>query len=387
MSTDSEGIYREEQEKCAKKIFTWLVVALVISLLGAVSITFKWWPCLSDIAVEESTIQNTEEVSATENSEETKVDKNVEKTGMDPRTIQYLAWGFAAWSGASIYLMGQVGTHFPKIKEAREENDEADFKKYQYWYMGTFLKAPILAVVIMWFLINLKMNFGEGGRGVAIDFGELGPYVTLGIAFVLGFYGRVARKQLDIIAKYLFSQAWALAEQGFYLVIPSQKSVLINDTYTFTINPPVEVNWYANLGTITEQGVYQAPTDISAHGKEVLIQASRKDEPSLTDFIKLPVKAIRIKTDSVKVEEGEIVKYSLETKLEGMNVDTAKWTVDGEDVQSIGKEYSFDTTEKPPKKYNISVIVEYTNQDPDVEPSKTSVSDSITLEVAEKTKE
>ncbi len=393
--------YQKKQQKRAKAIFWWLAGALLVSFIGVASVTFKWWPYLKStntqaVALLDEAAQFEEQAANLPDEEEAAelLQTAEEKTTKANRalaeleTFQYLAWVFAAWAGASVYLIGQIATYYPKIKESEEEDDKADFVKYTYWYASTFLKAPILALVVMWFLVNLNIELGADGAtnavGVAVNFSQFGPYVMIGVAFVLGFYGRVTRKQLDIIAKYLFTRAWALAEQGFELVVPSVKSILINDVHTFTTNPPMDVVWSATLGTIDpEKGTYEAPKELSAHNKETIIRASLKAEPASTDFAKIALKALRIKGDN-KLKEGEDASLSLETKLEGFDLTKATWKVDSKDV-GTGETYKF---ERKPGTYRVSVTATHTaketKEDGTEKDVTTSLSDEMEIKVEKK---
>jgi hypothetical protein len=134
-----------------------------------------------------------------------------------------------------------------------------------------------------------------------------------GIAFILGFYGRVTRKQLDILAKYLFTRAWALAEQGFYVEGPAV--LLIKEEGTYTTSPSSQVLWSATpTGTINaDTGVYKTDS-IGDHDKTVYVRATLKTEPSITSYKEVKLKAVKIKGPT-EVIAGSPVSLSLETKL------------------------------------------------------------------------
>ena len=400
----------------AKEIFWVLFILLGVSFIVAASLTFQWWPSLSQFSEDavklqgavalEDKIAQLEAANPDDNNQEV-IDLKIKADNIDLgdyeeaidkkatadrllaelATFQYLAWVFAAWTGASIYLIGQIGSYYPKIKKIEEEGDKADFLKYTYWYASTFLKAPILALVVMWFLINLNVGFGadgvENGLGVSVNFSQLGPYVMLGVAFVLGFYGRVARKQLDIIAKYLFTRAWALAEQGFKLVVPAQKSILINDMHAFSTDPPMEVVWSATLGTIDpEKGTYEAPKEVAMHDKDAIIRASLRAEPASTDFAMIKLKAIRITGGAEKVEKGEDASLSFETKLENVKLAEAIWKVGGKDASVKGQAYLFETEKREAGKYKVSVTAKHEVEEKDGEDGATKkVSTDISDEI------
>ena len=68
-----DNITVSDQQHRAKIIFRWLVVALLITLYGALSVTFRWWPFRFVDGINDAT----------------------QKASFD-----YLAWTFAAWAGA-----------------------------------------------------------------------------------------------------------------------------------------------------------------------------------------------------------------------------------------------------------------------------------------------
>ena len=118
--------------------------------------------------------------------------------------------------------------------------------------------------------------------GVVVNFSQFPDMVKIGIAFILGFYGRVARKQLDIIAQYLFTRAWALAQMGFEIAVSAPDVILLKDTYTFKTDPVMDVVWTSNMGTMeADTGTYKAPEDVSAHGKDVFIRLNLEASPQL----------------------------------------------------------------------------------------------------------
>ncbi|MCP4139353.1 MAG: hypothetical protein GY755_03520 [Chloroflexi bacterium] len=418
--------YQKKQQKHAKEIFKRLVIALLFSFAGTAAITFQWAPGLRNLSTEASLLQDavalekeaSELLSTATDPEDPKdptvvkvseikaeaenlvpkkykneVDKETTAKSLLAKlaTFRYLAWVFAALTGASVYLIGQIATYYPKIKKKEEDGDKADFKKYTYWYASTFLKAPILALVVMWFLANLNINFGDAETtGVAIDFSKIGPYAMIGIAFVLGFYGRVARKQLDVIAKSLFTRAWALAEEGFELVIPGPKSILLNSTHAFTTTPPMEVLWSATVGEMNpEKGTYQAPNSIAADEQEVIIRASLRAEPASTSFDKMTLKAIRIKDGDIEIKKGDKITLSLETKMEEIDPAKAKWEVIGSENNNLSDSatYEFEGNEKGT--YTLLATAEHVekvkeeNEEADQQqPKVTPVSDKIKIEVA-----
>ena len=117
----------------------------------------------------------------------------------------YLDWFLASLIGVLVYVMANVGQFLPKIAK-----EEANFRAYTGWYVSTIIRGVIIAQVVMWLLINLELKVS--GDAIALSFGAMPPIVLTGAAFILGYYSRVARAQLDEITRMLFSKAWLLAK-------------------------------------------------------------------------------------------------------------------------------------------------------------------------------
>jgi hypothetical protein len=311
----------------------------------------------------------------------------VQKASLEP-----LTWVLAALIGSSLYLLSEIATYYPKIKEVSEDGSMADFKKYTFWYISTLVKAPILAVVVMWLLVNLKIEIGQGTNavGVSVNFKDFSAIIKIGASFILGFYGRVARKQLDIIAKYLFTRAWALAEQGFELVVPSPAIILLKDKFTFKTNPLADVVWTTNIGTIdAEKGDYTAPEDLSQHNSELIVRASLRNEPSATSFEKVTLKAFDIKTDNTTLEVDQELTMSLESKLESAELQKAKWSwKEGEqDKSHEGNTMTWNTIlddSAKEQEYTFEVTVHYKWKDKDNKDQEKDVTDKKVITVTPK---
>lgn len=286
-------------------------------------------------------------------------------------SFEPLKWALASLIGATLYLMGQIATFFPKINEKPDPDNQNDFINSTYWYFSTLLRAPILTVVIMWLLTNLKVEIAgdtANSLGIAVNFSEFSSLVKIGAAFILGFYGRVARKQLDIIAEYLFTRAWALAQMGFEISVSSPDVILLKDTYTFKTEPMTDVVWTSNMGTMdADKGTYKALEDAGDHDKEVIIRAQLRSEPSVTQFKRIKLKLFKISGETaVKSGAGDIT-LKLETKFDDVKFDEAVWTVDGQKVSTKGKEYTWTvpTVNKgdADKKVKVSAAINYKDKE------------------------
>ena len=264
---------------------------------------------------------------------------------------QLLIWTFASFTGVSAYLITNI-TYFYRRIDAKDIAKRADFKLHTFWYVSTLLRAPILAIVVLWILTNLDISIAsEAANGAAtgtdvgagISFRGLPDLVLTGLAFIMGYYSRVTLKQLDIITKAIFPRAWALAEYGFEIVAP--KELLLKEQHTFTTEPLADVVWSTSDGTIdAKSGAYTAPDDLKKAGQEAKVIAALRSEPSATTYkgVKLLLFKIVSDKDTVKASEKD-VKLSLETKVEGVKLENATWTCTGVTLKpNKGKEVKFD---------------------------------------------
>lgn len=282
------------------------------------------------------------------------------------KTLAPLKWVLASLIGASLYLLGQIANFYPKINEKPDPDNQNDFVNSIYWYISTLLRAPILTVVIMWLLTNLTINMGtppeaasgttpgtspSDALGIAVNFAKFPDLVQIGIAFILGFYARVARKQLDIITQYLFTRAWAMAQMGFDLAATSPEVLLLKETYIFKTDPMMDVVWTATTGTMeADTGTYKAPEDTSV--KNVIIRAQLRSEPSVTKFKDVKLRLFKI-TGKAEAAEKETIPLKLETKLDkigdvAVDLKDATWSCDDKKAKldkSKGIEVNFTAPE------------------------------------------
>lgn len=271
----------------------------------------------------------------------------------DPKWAEYLQWIFASLIGASSYLLWNVAYWHQKIR-LDDKKGRADFFKYSLWYASTMVRAPILTIVLMWILTKTKIELGAGTDSINLDFTKLNPYIAIGITFILGYYGRVALSQLDIITKTFFPKAWAMAVQGFEVTAP--KILLLKEKFTFTTDPPSDVVWSATpVGSMeADTGIYTAPEDSANENKEVIIRASLKNEPSVTGYKKLTLKTLKIDGKDGITPEDLNVKYTLKSNvIADEELAKATWSVsEGTLSTNTGKEITF----TPPKTTEKKVI-------------------------------
>lgn len=331
----------DDQKKRALILFLMLTAVFLGCLVFLMGIQYEWWKWVQDLTKEQY------------------------------ESFEPLTWMLASLIGASLYLMGQIATYFPKINEKPDPDNQNDFVRSTYWYASTLFRAPVLTVVIMWLLTHLSVGVGGDvdstpaeDLGLSLDFSKFPDIVNLGIAFILGFYGRVARKQLDILAKYLFTRAWALAELGFDISSTVPDEVLLGETHTFKTEPKMDVVWVATLGDIgSESGVYTAPSKAEDYDKNDVILAYLRSEPTSTHSKQVKLKLFRIIGDSEAAPETSVT-LKLDKKLSKLDdqeikLATAEWKCDAANIFTVGKntgESITFTTPKEEKDLPIAVI-------------------------------
>jgi len=193
------------------------------------------------------------------------------------------------------------------------------------------------------YLTNTDFSF----PGVDSNFGELQAQVLFMIAFVLGFYSRVAREQLNLIVKSIFGKAYSKTEEVFS-VTPRKSEVVFGANETFTTSPTTEVTWMASAGKISTDGVFDAPKageKDAVSGSSVLITAVPTDPniPRATAAVTLvedepseSIKPFEI-AGPEKVGVGEILTeaHTVEPAPDG----GVTWSIEGSDCgASIGEE-------------------------------------------------
>lgn len=304
---------------------------------------------------------STESISSTDEEVESTAQGDEEESSatQKPTTLglETLSWLFAAIAGVSLYLMDILDNNYAKIKTDRN----IDFLLYTNWYISTFLRGPIFAVVLLWILNFFSINLGtsENDVGIGLNISKFDPLLKGGLAFVLGFYSRMARKQMDIIAKTIFARAWVMAEENFSIIGPMGKTLLLKASHTFTTDPKVDVVWSADqFGTSSgmgaESGTYTSPDDIGFDGKTVTIRAHLKADPSLSNFEVITLRAIAINRIDGDQDKEEATLSISSNIIAEESLQNAEWSFDGqyaaliEAVESPAAEEDLESPEVEP---------------------------------------
>jgi hypothetical protein len=234
---------------------------------------------------------------------------------------QWFDWLLSSLIGVLLYALVNVAYWYHQ-KHPR-------FVAFTPWYISTILKGPIVAFIIMLFVTSVSLEIS----GLDIDLTAIGANALLVAAFVLGFYSRVAREQLNLIVKALFSKAYSRAEEVFSIA-PQEAQVRFGQSVVFRTVPATDVTWLASVGKI-ENGTYTAPKagDADAQsGQIVQITAVPEDPdvPRATAQVTLvPFEIVgkdRIAyeaTESYQVapEQADGVNWSAAPEISGASID------------------------------------------------------------------
>jgi hypothetical protein len=300
----------------------WLIIGSILTLLFVTVVgwilmhhpdDWRWY--IGEIAGEQGQVKDIvgEQVRAGETAGESGSTRDFRR-----EPWQWLDWLAASFVGVLIYILAQAAYWHQK--------EDSDFITYTPWYISTAVKAPVVAFAIMLFLNNVSAEVS----GLSINFSELEPAGLLAIAFVLGFYGRVAREQLNQLVKALFGKAYSTAEEEF-TIEPATAQVVFGRSVLFATLPYSQVTWLASAGQIVD-GLYTAPAngDGVKHGQVVQITAVPKDPnvPSAVARVTLVLfeivgsaKAAYDTTEGFQVVPKHDVTWSVTPAINGAKID------------------------------------------------------------------
>ena len=242
------------------------------------------------------------------------------------RALDWVLWSLA---GTLVYLLVEAGRHYQAIGEnARKGSTSSSypisFIEKTPWNLVTLIKGPIIAVVLLFFFNAADLKLTKGTEpAFSFDFSKLDHPVTLLLAFVLGFYGRVALEVLNSIMKTLFAKPWAEA-YGSFKIEPSDAKIVLGETMMFKTTPTTDVVWAASLGTIDATGKYDAPKEREHCGAKAVITAVSTGTSSIARSA--TVTLVPFKIEGLKeVELGsEEMQYAYSVSPA---VDVDEWTI------------------------------------------------------------
>jgi hypothetical protein len=234
---------------------------------------------------------------------------------------QWFDWLLSSLVGVLLYALVSVAYWYHR--------EHPRFIAFTPWYISTILKGPIVAFIILLFVTSVSLEIS----GIDIDLTAMGANALLVAAFVLGFYSRVAREQLDLIVKALFSKAYSRTEEVFRIVTDTAQ-VRFGQSAVFRTVPATDVTWLASVGKI-ENGTYTAPKigeEDAKSGQVVQITAVPKDPdvPRATAQVTLvpfeivgKAKIAYEATESYQVapEQADGVTWSVAPEISGSSID------------------------------------------------------------------
>lgn len=215
-----------------------------------------------------------------------------EVTGED--TEFFWSAGWLRW--LEVFLWSLLGTFVYCLYEIQRwllKKPVGEFVKGTPWYVYTTIKGPLVALLIMFALTNIKVEAANTG----IDLSTSSP-ITLWIflAGVLGLFARVAYEWLTQIVKAIMSKAWASARDPMEIKPPTV-DVAFGKQFLFRAAPQQPLTWAivpSDLGRIDSNGTYTAPArgtpPEAVVGAQVTVVASLKEEPSIVATAKVTLR-------------------------------------------------------------------------------------------------
>lgn len=224
---------------------------------------------------------------------------------------QYLDWLLASLAGGSLFALSSVARFLSRV-----EAKKARFRAFTGWYITIVVRGCIIAMVVLWLLTRMNL---EVGSGLVIETSKMPSIVLAAIAFILGFYGHVARSQLDEIVRSLFPRAWALANEGFG-IRPKEIKVIFGKQVQFRIDPVADVTWSAeSLGTVDGSGLYTAPprSESATPGTRGLVRAALRSDPSISQVATVTLVPFIVVSEKFEMAYDETQQLSVDGLPEG----------------------------------------------------------------------
>jgi hypothetical protein len=232
-------------------------------------------------------------------------------TASSPMIQRGLDWVLWSILGTLIFIFSEIEKYYREIypyakKGARTGAYPPGFVEFSPWYLLTFLRGPFISLVILLFFNTANFNLTGTGATDAISFkfSELDHRATLLLAFVLGYYHRVARQVLDDIVAALFSGAWGKVFGS--KIDPEEAKLVLGQSMVFKTTPPEEVIWSASLGKIDADGKYTAPSEPEHSGSTAVITAIPKGK-------KWALRPARITLVPFSIEGPAEVEYKVDS--------------------------------------------------------------------------
>jgi hypothetical protein len=137
-------------------------------------------------------------------------------------------------------------------------------------------------------LINISFE----AIGVTMDVKAAPIEVLVLLAAIMGYYSRVADKELDIIAEFLLSGAWKKAHPASEMLViePNEPPVAVHlkETKQFNVKPNVPVQWYLQGKGTLKDGNYTAPDTAPDPPHAILLAVAEGDVNNFAS-LKVPI--------------------------------------------------------------------------------------------------
>jgi hypothetical protein len=130
--------------------------------------------------------------------------------GSQDRWLELLFWTMA---GTLVFLLSELKRHYVYPYEhdpSKVGQTKRNFKEFTPWYFANLFRGPFIALVILLAVSSVSFD----AIGLTIDISSAPVTVWVVLAAILGYYSRLADKQLDIIAGYFLKQAWEVVNPG-----------------------------------------------------------------------------------------------------------------------------------------------------------------------------
>lgn len=187
--------------------------------------------------------------------------------------IDWILWGLI---GVSAYLLIEIARYFREIPTGK-----GDFINETPWYLTQLVTGPLIAFVAL--AILMRIDFAILGQGedaaLSVNLSQLPYDVIFGIAFLLGYFSRVARKLIGLITQSLFRSAWSAAADTFRIQIkgkPDEGRMEAGERVVFATEPEMtDIEWKVSEGEL-DGTAYRAP-DVGGKSRSIVVTALASD--------------------------------------------------------------------------------------------------------------
>lgn len=166
-----------------------------------------------------------------------------EQTVMLPSAMPRHWFDWMLWCviGIAAYLLINLSNEVKAIGDGK-----IDFLENTIWYWAQFITGPMIAFVLLLFLtrVNFEIVGSNGEPAITIDLGSLPANLIFIFAFILGYFGRLARKLLEQIAKSIFRSPWMAAYGDFRIIVkdrPYDHVIEAGERIVFATEPNVGI--------------------------------------------------------------------------------------------------------------------------------------------------